>query len=244
MDRTTVLLIVAGMISTGTINTLLNKFQDLQCIANCDSKPLYFTQPLLQTLTMFVGEILCLLVYYLTVRKVEYEAVETTTVKPALSGSLQILFLLPTLCDLTATTLMNVGLLHISASIYQMLRGSVVLFTGVFSTLFLGIRHPVYRWVALVIVFVGVGIVGLSSLFKPNLETESKPSSILGIMLVILAQMFTASQFVIEEKIMSRYRVEAVRAVGLEGLFGLVLTVIGLPLFHYTIGVKSPLGPG
>lgn len=96
----------------------------------------------------------------------------------------------------------------------------------------------------MVIVFTGVGIVGLSSLFKPQDLEASQESSFLGISLVILAQMFTASQFVIEEKIMSRYRVEAVKAVGLEGLFGLGMTLIAVPLFHFTIGVKSPLGPG
>jgi len=37
------------------------------------------------------------------------------------------LFVLPTLCDMTATTLMNVGLstFHLPASVYQMLRGAV-----------------------------------------------------------------------------------------------------------------------
>ena len=58
--------IVAGMLFTGTINTLLNKFQDLQCVADCDSAhPHTFEQPLLQTLNMFVGEILCLFVFLL-----------------------------------------------------------------------------------------------------------------------------------------------------------------------------------
>jgi len=35
------------------------------------------------------------------------------------------LMALPTLCDLTATTLMNIGLIYCSASVYQMLRGMV-----------------------------------------------------------------------------------------------------------------------
>ena len=46
-----------------------------------------------------------------------------------LEGWSTLLLWLPTLCDLVATSLMNVGLLFISASIYQMLRGSVVLFS-------------------------------------------------------------------------------------------------------------------
>ncbi len=81
-----------------------------------------------------------------------------------MSGWYNFLLWIPTLCDMTATTLMNVGLIFISASIYQMLRGSVVLFTGTFSVLFLNRRHPAYRWFALVNVFLGVALVGLSSM--------------------------------------------------------------------------------
>ena len=38
---------------------------------------------------------------------------------------------LPTLCDAASTMLMNVGLYYTSASVFQMLRGTVVLFAGV-----------------------------------------------------------------------------------------------------------------
>jgi hypothetical protein len=37
---------------------------------------------------------------------------------------------LPTLCDAASTTLMNVGLYYTSASVFQMLRGTVVFFAG------------------------------------------------------------------------------------------------------------------
>src|SRR6478736_1759078 len=106
---------------------------------------------------------------------------------------------------------MNVGLIFVSASVYQMLRGSVVLFTGVFSTLFLKRKHPMYRWAALLIVFLGVAIVGLSS----AIQSHDNSSSPIGILLVVLAQSFTATQFVVEEKIFSRYNIEPMKAVGL-----------------------------
>lgn len=40
----------------------------------------------------------------------------------------------------------------------------------------------------------------------------------------------TASQFVIEEKIMGKYEVPPLEAVGLEGVFGLITTLVGVPL--------------
>lgn len=74
-----------------------------------------------------------------------------------LAGWRCILLWLPALCDLTGTTvrsnitfppaprllspqLMNIGLLYTPVSIYQMTRGSLVLFVGVLSVLFLH-RH-------------------------------------------------------------------------------------------------------
>ncbi len=48
MNRTGFL--VAGMLVTGTINTLLNKFQDMQCVKNCNrpGEEEFFEQPVWQ----------------------------------------------------------------------------------------------------------------------------------------------------------------------------------------------------
>jgi hypothetical protein len=45
-------------------------------------------------------------------------------------GAAPFVFALPTLCDAASTTLMNIGLYYTSASVYQMLRGTVVFFAG------------------------------------------------------------------------------------------------------------------
>ncbi|KAJ3089720.1 hypothetical protein HK102_005686 [Quaeritorhiza haematococci] len=269
--------LVLGMLFTGTINTILNKLQDLQCVDNCDdpdpSKRHYFEQPVWQTLNMFVGEAVCLVVYYIGMcmderRKKLATGVPTerspllgsqpggSALAPAvvveelphglkpLTGYRNLLFWIPTLCDMTATTLMNVGLIHVSASIYQMLRGSVVLFTGTLSVIFLNRRHPVYRWFALITVFAGVAVVGMSGIVEGQSGTTAYPvkSSFVGVLLVVLAQTFTAAQFVIEEKIMCKYDVAPIKAVGLEGLFGLITTGLGLPILYYTFGIRGPKG--
>ncbi|TPX54826.1 hypothetical protein PhCBS80983_g05716 [Powellomyces hirtus] len=296
MRGSVVLALVAGMLLTGTINTILNKLQDNTCVHNCQApnprNRRYFEQPLWQTVNMFFGEALCLLVYYVA-SYVEHrraavadarvavvhpddpgvavpsDAVSETspliapaftshTVQP-MTGTRNLLLWIPTLCDMTATTLMNVGLIHISASIYQMLRGSVVLFTGILSVVFLHRRHPLYRWFALVMVFTGVAIVGLSSIVEPspripgadddsnhhlvargdNDTSDAQRSSIIGVMLVVLAQTVTASQFVIEEKLLSQYHVPAIKAVGLEGLFGLITTGTLMPILYYAFGKNT-----
>ena len=44
---------------------------------------------------------------------------------------------IPTFFDLVATVLMNVGLLSVTASVYQMMRGAEMLFAAVFAVAFL-----------------------------------------------------------------------------------------------------------
>jgi drug/metabolite transporter (DMT)-like permease len=138
---------------------------------------------------------------------------------------------------------MNVGLIYISASIYQMLRGSVVLFTAILSSLFLNRKHPRYRWFALLTVFLGVAIVGLAGVIQQgHTEKVAINGSPVGIFMVVLAQVFTAIQFVVEEKIMNKYTVPALKAVGLEGIFGLITVLVFLPILHFTYGINGPHG--
>ncbi|KAI8379428.1 uncharacterized protein BYT42DRAFT_568743 [Radiomyces spectabilis] len=272
-SASTALILVTGMLISGVCNTILNKYQDMQCVGNCDdpdpSKRRYFEQPIWQTLNMFVGEsaVWIVYVYQLWQKRRDRRMTVPSAVnqldasrivddiddqlkhqageRPACDGWKSFLFWIPTLCDLTATTVMNVGLILTSASVYQMLRGAVVIFTGLFSYFFLNRRLRPYEWFSLVLVVVGVAIVGLSSvLFPQNAPGQSSedtgfdPASLLGVVLVLGAQLFTASQFVIEEKIMLRYQVTPLRAVGLEGTFGLVSVLAAMPVLHVLLGKR------
>lgn len=52
----------------------------------------------------------------------------------------------PTVFDLIATVLMNVGLLSVTASVYQMMRGAEMLFAALFAVLFLGRKLNAYHY--------------------------------------------------------------------------------------------------
>lgn len=175
-----------------------------------------------------------------------------------------ILLALPACCDITGTTLMNVGLLFVAASIYQMTRGALVLFVGVFSVIFLKRKLYLYQWSALFIVVLGVAIVGLAGAIAPNPQAQPEPGSIvkegllavrvvveevktqakssealytiIGVLMIALAQIFTATQFVLEEWILQQYSLEPLKVVGWEGVFGFIVTVIGMIILHLAIG--------
>lgn len=179
-----------------------------------------------------------------------------------IAGLKVFLLAIPACCDIAGTTLMNVGLLFVAASIYQMTRGALVLFVGLFSVIFLKrVLHP-FQWFALFIVVLGVAIVGLAgALFKdppPDdrikaahalAASQSKGmgdlppalSTIIGVLLIAFAQVFTATQFVVEEWVLEKYALEPLKVVGWEGIFGFVVTLVGMVILHFTVGV-TPAG--
>lgn len=175
------------------------------------------------------------------------------------------LLALPACCDIAGTTLMNVGLLFVAASIYQMTRGALVLFVGLFSVLFLKRKLYLYHWFSLVIVVSGVAVVGLAGILftgdqnKPTSAGQAKMEMLfilaravatkavapevvrttVGILLIAFAQIFTATQFCLEEWILENYALEPLRVVGWEGVFGFCVTVIGQIILHFTVGISK-----
>ncbi|KAF6237066.1 hypothetical protein HO173_004533 [Letharia columbiana] len=309
--------LIAMMLLTGVCNTLLSKYQDLQCVANCDSsdpsKIRRFSMPVIQTAQMFIGEAACWLVvlgHYLYKRYISrpssplfaggytavnghdsgidsdeednneelgssFSALEAAnpvakSLVPNADGRRElvgwrvILLALPACCDIAGTTLMNVGLLFVAASIYQMTRGALVLFVGLFSVIFLHRKLYLYQWSALFIVVLGVAVVGLAGAIAPNPQAQPEPRStmeavvlftratvedikvtarstealwtIIGVLMIALAQIFTATQFVLEEWILEQYALEPLKVVGWEGLFGFIVTVIAMIILHLVVG--------
>jgi len=159
----------------------------------------------------------------------------------------------PSCCDIAGTTLMNVGLLFVAASIYQMTRGALVLFVGLFSVLFLRRKLYLYQWSALFVVVLGVALVGLAgALFSGDsgheltqddgvsgqavTNTSQSVQTIIGVLLIAAAQIFTASQFVLEEWILENYAMDPIQVVGWEGVFGFSVTLVAMVILYVTVG--------
>lgn len=148
------------------------------------------------------------------------------------------LLALPAIFDICGTTLMNVGLFLVVASIYQMTRGALVLFVGLFSIIFLRRKLHWFQWFALFTVVAGVAIVGLAGwLYKDHKAVA--PDAVrttVGVLLIAGAQVFSASQFVVEEFILHKYALEPIRVVGWEGIFGFLVTVLSMIVLYFAVG--------
>jgi len=68
-----------------------------------------------------------------------------------------------------------------------MMRGTIVIITAVMALVFLKKKQFKHHWAALISIFIGVFLVGLSSLLFPDNAGSSDSTSALGIILVIAA---------------------------------------------------------
>lgn len=232
-----------SLVITGCLNTIFTKYQDNQDVAPGKR----FEQPVLQTVQMFIGEsaawIFVFLGRYYTSSKNQYSQIGDET-KASLPKSKRFLLAIPSTCDLLGTTLMNLGLMYSPASIYQMMRGALIIFVALFSILFLKRVITRVEWLALATVILGITIVGISGnsghgVSEDHEDIVSESKVFLGICMILLAQVFTATQFVVEEHIVGRWHIEPLELVGYEGIFGGSITLLGWNVLYMMIGYKT-----
>ncbi|KAM9435330.1 solute carrier family 35 member F6 [Clarias gariepinus] len=229
-------LFLAGlMLTTGSINTLSAKWADMFSAPGCSGAPDHgFSHPFLQAVFMFLGELSCLAVFYILIchdrRNPE------PRIEPGQSFN-PLLFLPPAICDMAGTSIMYVALNMTSASSFQMLRGAVIIFTGLLSVAFLGRRLAPSQWVGILITILGLVVVGLADFMSGNKEEHKLSEVITGDLLIIMAQIIVSVQMVLEEKFIYKHNVHPLKAVGTEGFFGFViLTILLIPMFYIPAG--------
>jgi len=256
-------LLALGMFLSGTLNTITAKWaqrtpsigretkDDLSTtiwgsLDGQDGKDeRSFDHPFFQASTMFIGEALCLIAFIIKKKYFSAPAPPTyTSLKDGTSSSTSdglftnsIYFSLPAMLDMTGTGVMNAGLCLTYASVFQMLRSAVVVFTALLSVVILKRRLRAFHWVSILFVVMGVSVVGYVSIkYSSDDSSKSQSSVMLGNALVILAQAMVALQMVVEEKIINTYGAPALKAVGFEGVFGfLILGILLVPLYYIQV---------
>ncbi|KAJ3442462.1 hypothetical protein M0812_12197 [Anaeramoeba flamelloides] len=221
---------IPGMLLFGTFTVVIAKilFQTEGRGRYGHKKHLY-TKPWLQTVAMFVGMLGCLLV-------LEIYRIVTNNLKKAVVSHKRVYFIsiVPSMFDLIATSLMNIGLLWIPASIWQMLRGSMVVFSAIFSVIFLKRKLYVFHWVGVFIVVCALVLVGVACI-KSDVGDYNVTHELVGIFLVVGAQVIQASQIIVEDHLLHNVKVNPLLIVGLEGLWGTVVTIgVFLPIVAHT----------
>jgi len=222
-------------------NSTAHPVQEGQCPTGCAE----FDHPFVQALGMFLGEAMCMLAFKVMMgvawvwsdeegedSENSGETVEAKGEK--LEDSFPIyIFAAPAACDCLATSLMYLGLTMTYPSVFQMLRGSVVVFTGVLSVVFLGRKLEMFHWMGMVLVTGGVFTVGVSAMRAADPGAGGEASNpALGNILIVAASIIVSCQMVLEEKFLSRYKIHPLQVVGWEGVFGLCYLSVALAVMY------------
>lgn len=235
------------MVITGSINTISTKWADRIKSVGRDGEERNFHHPFFQATTMFLGEMLCLMFFKTMYCIYSRRADGTEDVSDLTKGNRNfnpfILFF-PAMCDMSATSIMYIGLNLTYASSFQMFRGSVIVFVGLLSVAFLHKRLLKKEWGGIAFVIIGLALVGVADFVSDSGEDEhNKNDVITGDLLIVIAQVIQAFQMVFEEKYVSGLDIPALQAVGWEGVFGFV--VLGfLQIPFYFIRAGPPVVPG
>jgi len=238
------LILIGLMILTGSVNTIFNKI-----LQKLYGKGIIFEQHhWIITFGMFLGELVSIFFYiYVVIKrkqgkdeklvesKPDEEAGETAPPEEEIENKPQIptnfFFCITALCDLTATTINTFGLTYLTTSMFQMMRGLELFFVCLWSKIFL--KNPIYRHQILGVgtLIFGLSLVGLNSILNDK-DSDVAKNPVVGIILLSTSQLFTSTEYIIQEKFIKHYDVHPFQLVGFEGLWGSIMYGILLSIFQ------------
>jgi len=143
---------------------------------------------------------------------------------------------LPSMLDLLNVVLASIGLVWVSSSIYQMTRGSVVIFSAFLSVQMLKRKLECFQYWAVSLVVMAVILVGIAGVQASGAGDSSLTQVVAGLSLILLSQIVCAFQFIVEEKMMTTEGIQPFQLVGYEGLWGVAYFVVLIPILTYTPG--------
>ena len=256
----------AGLLIFGTMNTLTMKGQFMMTSVGSSGRPEQFSKPWFATFTVFFA---CTLVFindfFLWVSSCCRKSKVASGNKPLLADespdvnlatsssaiveqksywSKVLLVSIPAGIDVFATSFGCIGLVFVPASVFQMLKGSMIIFAALFSFFCLGRQLYGFNWMGVCLCVLGVTTVGLASICqeKPSSDptasdSESVSTVAFGIVLIILGQVLQAAQMVLEEWLMKSVHLSGAHVIGWEGTWGcLLIAAIVFPAVQFLPG--------
>ncbi|GJQ13292.1 hypothetical protein GpartN1_g5083.t1 [Galdieria partita] len=235
---TTVAVGVVGLLTFGTITSLLAKIIFGVPSLGIDGQLKEFRKPLFETFAMFYGMSFCFVLDILQRKRLESNSELAEKNSKNQHHSILVIWF-PAAFDLVATVCMCTGLLYTTVSVYQMLRGAMLVFTALFSVLFLKRKLTFHHYVSILLNIVGISLVGLANILSEE-DVAMRGNLVLGIVLMIFGQCAQAAQVVVEEYFCQDLNMPSIRVVTYEGLFGVaMMLLLVFPLAYWIPGQDS-----
>ena len=228
----------------GACNAGFNKY-----IVSQETLGLKFSHGWFLNLVMFIGESMGIPVFYLFFNKKKSPKEETKIVqetheeepeeeekKPEIN---KFLLAIPGFLDTCSTGLANIGLILLPASIYQMLKGSLIIMTFLMSKFIVKNKHTCDHYVAIPVSTTGVVLVGLSAYLNAGEKSDDTgnfsdaKTTLLGIVLMVIAMFILSIQFCFDEYFMRKYSCHPLICIGYEGIFGFFINLLLCIIFYF-----------
>ena len=246
---------ILGLLVFGSLNTLTTKIQFEMVSVGIDGESKHFQKPWFGTLTMFLGMCIVLVIHFINVamraKKVDEKRIhllETGNSAPVESvpsfWMAAKLISIPAILDLVATGLCFIGLLTVPASVSQLMRASMIIFSAILSVTFLKRKLLGYHWFGVFLCTLAIALVGYANMMAATTDSgpvdAHRPSQsmvLFGMALIVLGQIVQASQVVFEEKLLRGYSIEPFHIVGMEGCVGTIaMILIVFPILYLVPG--------
>jgi len=275
-------LVFLGALTAGTVCSLTSKAMlDMKSIG-LSGELESFAYPLFQTATMFLGMTVGLLFHFIVLHfripfpgykhnnsnnkggysKVSSRDEESGAIEPEMKPlplSMYLFLAIPAMFDLIATLLCMYGLLFVTVSVYQMLRGAAIVFVAVFKQTILKDILKRYMWIGIALNVVSIVLVGLTAMLIEKQQSAGSSAAndadaaaaesggggaLLGVFLILMGALVQSLQYVFEEKVMVSNEEDPTAAptpplllIGMEGFWGLLISMLVLyPLAYYIPG--------
>lgn len=115
---------------------------------------------------MFVGEFFCLALYGI---KRLFSSQDGPSGREGVNPAI---ISIPAICDICGSSLMFVALTMCAASVYQMMRGVIVVITALMAVFFLGRNQYAHHWISLTFIVFGVFVVGFVNIMASKNDTS------------------------------------------------------------------------
>jgi drug/metabolite transporter (DMT)-like permease len=224
---------IAAFVVSGTVGTAALKWGDGMVIAGSadGGAPHPFVHPFCQCFVMMACQFLCLAVFKLRVARRERRGEPVVGGKHKALPVNPVVYMVPAMLDTAASALLYTGLSMTTASMFLMLRGSVVVFTAIIARVALRIRFQHYQVLGIAITVGGLLCAGMVNVAAGGGD-EAQARAMLGAALIVVSQVIVGAQNVIEEFVMRTYAPAPDELVGWEGLFGTAATAAVLLAFQ------------
>jgi len=200
-----------------------------------NGKPANFEKPIFLAFIMFAGMFFSLPGYF-----IYQQCLSKKDRAPTIPLRVYFLLVIPSCFDLFGSVLAQFGLLYVTPSLFMLVRCFVIVVVAILKVTVLKNRLAKHMWLGVIINFVSMCLVSAPSFLTPTQVSPHGRDPRLGIFFIVLSCLVQGSQYVFEEKVMTVDNAPALVVVGMEGLWGVILSIgFCWPVFYIMPGADK-----